>query len=97
MPTLAKAFLLGTILLSAGTAEAATILVNDSGDSLHASPGGCALTGTGVCTLRDAITFANANAGQDNILFQGTVTAEEGGTRKFDVISPANHAGGAAS
>jgi len=38
---------------------AATVTVNDSGDSSNA----CASTGTGTCTLRDAITFANANAG----------------------------------
>ena len=46
---------------------AATIVVNDSGDALH-SPG-CATTGTGTCTLRDAITFANSNAGTDDIHF----------------------------
>jgi hypothetical protein len=38
---------------------AATVTVNDAGDSTNA----CATTGTGTCTLRDAITFANANAG----------------------------------
>ena len=41
--------------------RAATVVVNDNGDTVH-SPG-CATTGTGTCTLRDAITFANANAG----------------------------------
>ncbi len=39
--------------------SAATVTVNDSGDSTNA----CATTGAGTCTLRDAITFANANAG----------------------------------
>jgi hypothetical protein len=42
-------------------AQAATIVVNDATDTLH-NPG-CATTGTGACTLRDAITFANLNAG----------------------------------
>ncbi len=40
------------------TAEAGAIVVNDASDALH-SPG-CATSGTGTCTLRDAITFANA-------------------------------------
>ena len=44
------------------TAEAGAIVVNDSSDALH-SPG-CATTGTGTCTLRDAITFANAKPGR---------------------------------
>ena len=47
--------------------SAATIVVNDGGDALH-SPG-CASTGTGTCTLRDAMTFANANPGADSIHF----------------------------
>jgi len=47
------------ILLLAGTLSAATVTVNDSGDSTNA----CAASGTGTCTLRDALTFANANAG----------------------------------
>jgi hypothetical protein len=41
------------------TADAAAVTVNDGGDSLNA----CATTGTGTCTLRDAITYANAHAG----------------------------------
>ncbi|MBI5946552.1 MAG: right-handed parallel beta-helix repeat-containing protein [Chloroflexi bacterium] len=49
------------------SAAAATIVVNDTGDNLH-DPG-CATTGTGTCTLRDAITFANANTGHDTISF----------------------------
>jgi Right handed beta helix region len=48
-------------------ALAATIVVNDSSDLLH-SPG-CATTGAGTCTLRDAITFANSNVGLDVIHF----------------------------
>lgn len=57
------------------TADAAgTIVVNDFSDALH-SPG-CATTGTGTCTLRDAITFANASPGGDTIHFAqgGTIT-----------------------
>ena len=38
---------------------AATVTVNDAGDATNA----CATTGVGTCTLRDALTFANANAG----------------------------------
>ena len=45
------------------TAEAVDVFVNDAGDMLHIS--GCAVTGTGTCTLRDAITFANSNPGPD--------------------------------
>lgn len=47
--------------------SAVTIVVNDNGDALH-NPG-CAVTGKGVCTFRDAITFANANPGIDTIGF----------------------------
>ena len=61
-------FSLAAGLLSiASSAVAATITVNDSGDVLHGA--GCAATGTGTCTLRDAITFANANAGPDTFHF----------------------------
>ena len=48
-----------------GTAHAADVSINDAGDVLHTS--GCAVTGTGTCTLRDAITFANSNPGPDVI------------------------------
>jgi hypothetical protein len=54
-------------LLAAGGAGAATIVVNDASDALHGV--GCAASGTGTCTLRDAITFANAHAGSDEIHF----------------------------
>ncbi len=40
-----------------------SITVNDAGDTLHAP--GCATTGIGTCTLRDAITYANSNGGAD--------------------------------
>ncbi len=49
-------------------AHAASIVVDDAGDTLH-SPG-CADDGvTSPCTLRDAITYANSNAGADTITF----------------------------
>jgi hypothetical protein len=54
-------------LLAVSRARAATIVVNDVSDTLHGA--GCAATGTGLCSLRDAITFANANAGADAITF----------------------------
>ena len=54
-------------ILSPALVSAATIAVNDTGDSLH-SPG-CATSGTGSCTLRDALTFAAANPGPDTIAF----------------------------
>lgn len=53
--------------LLAPPAWAATITVNDSSDALHSS--GCAATGTGTCSLRDALTFANSNPGADLIRF----------------------------
>ena len=51
----------------AGPAQAsgATVVVNSAADTLS----GCATTGIGTCSLRDAITFANANAGADTIEF----------------------------
>lgn len=58
---------LAILLLPAGAASAATIVVNDGTDTLH-SPG-CATTGTGTCSLRDAITFSNTNGGPDVINF----------------------------
>jgi hypothetical protein len=65
----------GSVILRAGETEpvlvpqavAATILVNDTTDTIH-SPG-CATTGTVTCSLRDAIIFSNANAGTDTITF----------------------------
>jgi CSLREA domain-containing protein len=52
----AMAFL---FVASARFAPGATVTVNDAGDSSNA----CATTGTGTCTLRDAITYANAHTG----------------------------------
>ncbi|HYX22369.1 MAG TPA: hypothetical protein VFA98_16115, partial [Thermoanaerobaculia bacterium] len=54
--------LAGTLLLllaCVANVAAATVTVTDTGDST----GACSTTGTGTCTLRDAITFANANSG----------------------------------
>jgi LPXTG-site transpeptidase (sortase) family protein len=67
--------LLAMVLAALGQAtpaHAAGIVVNDAGDDLH-SPG-CATTGTGDCTLRDAITYANSNAAADTITFDGNYT-----------------------
>ncbi|HYT31968.1 MAG TPA: hypothetical protein VEO37_05195 [Thermoanaerobaculia bacterium] len=49
---------------------AAVVVVNDPSDVLHGGPGGCALTGTGTCTLRDAITFVNATPAESLILIK---------------------------
>jgi len=53
-------------------AYAASIVVNDPSDTLH-SPG-CATTGMGTCSLRDAITFANSDPGADTITFDANYT-----------------------
>jgi parallel beta-helix repeat protein len=47
------------LLAFAATAGAAVVTVNDAGDATNA----CATTGAGTCTLRDAITYANAHSG----------------------------------
>lgn len=79
----ARVLIVLSVLLTAVPLRAASILVNDPGDLLHAGPGGCALTGTGTCTLRDAITFSNANPGTDGINFaiggNGTIPIGAGG------------------
>src|SRR6266568_155617 len=67
MRTTRLILLVSFALLPIDSVFAATIVVNDTGDALH-SPG-CATTGAGTCTLRDAITFANTNAGPDVINF----------------------------
>ena len=54
-------------LLSAAVVSAATIVVNDETSAYH-DPG-CGTSGTGQCTLLDAIAFANANPGPDAIHF----------------------------
>ncbi len=50
---------LAGLFLLASRLSAATVTVNDAGDSMNP----CATTGLGTCTLRDALTFANANSG----------------------------------
>jgi hypothetical protein len=50
---------LSGLVLFAARLSAATVTVNDAGDVTHA----CATTGAGTCSLRDALTFAVANAG----------------------------------
>ena len=52
-----------------GAAAVGPIVVNESSDTLHNGMAECANTGTGTCSLRDAITFANSNAGADTINF----------------------------
>jgi IPT/TIG domain/S-layer homology domain len=47
------------LFAAAASSVAATVTVNDSGDSSNA----CATSGTGTCTLRDAITYGNVHAG----------------------------------
>lgn len=60
--------LLSTCLTIPGWA--ATLTVNDAGDTSDATPGdGICATAGGVCTLRAAIEEANALAGADNIHF----------------------------
>ncbi|MBZ5555371.1 MAG: DUF11 domain-containing protein [Acidobacteriia bacterium] len=49
---------------------AATVTVNSTADVIH-SPG-CATTGTGTCSLRDAILFANANSGSTIVFSAAT-------------------------
>jgi hypothetical protein len=50
-----------------GAPAAGAVIVNDAADALH-NPG-CATTGLGDCTLRDAITFANSGSGTTAINF----------------------------
>ncbi|HKD10955.1 MAG TPA: right-handed parallel beta-helix repeat-containing protein, partial [Thermoanaerobaculia bacterium] len=38
-----------------------TLTVNDAGDTLHATQAPCVNPGTGPCTLRDGLTYANAH------------------------------------
>ncbi|HKD16827.1 MAG TPA: S-layer homology domain-containing protein [Thermoanaerobaculia bacterium] len=56
---LSLGFVVTLLVFLAARASAATVTVNDAGDTTNA----CATTGSGTCTLRDALTFANANSG----------------------------------
>src|SRR5262245_61533531 len=51
----------------AGRSLPGNLVVNDLSDTLH-SPG-CATKGTGKCSLRDAITYANASSDENSITF----------------------------
>ena len=54
------------LFIRIASVEAATITVNDASDVVHHQ---CSRNGTGVCSLRDAIVFANKNPGSDSIVF----------------------------
>ncbi len=59
-----RAAFTGTLLAALGLLSslpllAQSVIVNDAGDSVHA----CAVSGTGACSLRDAILYANATPG----------------------------------
>ena len=60
---------LAVVLLLGGSraADAATVVVTEAEDRLHAP--GCAANGAPPCSLRDAITFANSRPGADTIAF----------------------------
>lgn len=77
---LLAAFVLGGLLVFASSNSplaraAGSIVVNNLGDT---TPGPCATSGTGSRTLREAITFANATAGNETITFgvSGTITLQ---------------------
>ena len=51
-----------------GFARGADVTVDSLADELHVS--GCAATGQSPCSLRDAITWSNANPGRDRIVLR---------------------------
>jgi CSLREA domain-containing protein len=60
----------GALLAGGGRTEAATFVVNNTGDASDATAGnGACATAGAVCTLRAAIEEANALAGADTITF----------------------------
>lgn len=61
------------ILASLLPARAATFQVTSTADTNN-SLNGCAATGTGACSLREAVTSANALPGNDTITFASNVT-----------------------
>ena len=77
---------IATLALTAFSSNvtAATFVVNDTGDAVDASPGdGICATAGAVCTLRAAISEANAFAGSDVItLPAGTYTTTIAGTNE---------------
>jgi CSLREA domain-containing protein len=72
----------GATLAMAGTAQATDFTVDNLGDTT----GGACTAATNDCTLRDAITAANANSGADDILFAASLS---GGTITFGSEPPA--------
>ncbi len=54
---------------------AATVTVNNL---LDPAPGGCATTGTGTCSLREAVIYANAHSGTTISVPIGTITLKIG-------------------
>jgi CSLREA domain-containing protein len=59
LPQVRLLLLIALVSLIAPWLHAQSVLVNDAGDATHA----CAVSGTGLCTLRDAILYANATPG----------------------------------
>src|SRR5437762_14172489 len=59
-----------SVIFAPAAAQAATYEVNSTAD--HA-PDGCDPS-PGDCTLRDAVTDANANSGPDDVTFQSGLT-----------------------
>lgn len=63
---------------SGGNSVLVSIVVNDNGDATDVNPGNAVCetaAGNGVCTLRAAVTEANALAGNDTITFAPSVTS----------------------
>lgn len=77
--TLALAAALG-VAAASGLVRAATFIVTSSGDS---GAGTC----TSTCTLRDAITAANANSGADTVMFASNLS---GDTILLDIAGKGN-------
>jgi hypothetical protein len=70
------------LVSSARLLSGATVVVNDTSGAYH-DPG-CGTSGTGLCSIVDAIAFANAHDGADTIHFNlpgaGVVDVAPGGT-----------------
>ncbi|MFI5120322.1 MAG: beta strand repeat-containing protein [Thermoanaerobaculia bacterium] len=71
-----------SFLLAPALFAATTVEINDSSDTIHNNPVGenCSNTGTGTCSLRDAVLFANT-----------TGTSGQPYTFKFDQLAAADH------
>jgi LysM repeat protein len=82
---LIAALVLGAALIPPRLVRAATWAVDDLGNANDAAPGdGVCDTGSGVCTLRAAITEANAQASNDFIIFTTNGTIVLGGAAGED-------------